>query len=128
VSWWNPFSWTPGAPGGDGQGGRDDRGDAGIWGGLGAPGGLHAGMVLGEGSALFAVAESPRPVESLVASEIAAAYGSVGAGLRQAPSALGEAAWRELTATPVGAPERDPTDAGAGLPPFQADWTGDVTR
>jgi hypothetical protein len=146
VSWWNPFAWTPGAGGPPGAaGGRDEREeDAGIWGGPGAPGGLHAGMVLGEGSVLGAVVDSPVPVEVAFPSDIVAGYGSVGAGVRgdrlgglrtigAGLSETDESAWRAFTATPIaGAPIGGAVaDVGAGLPDARGlgedTWADDVT-
>jgi hypothetical protein len=126
VSWWNPYAFPPG-PGG--REGRDEREDAGIWGGPGAPGGLHAGMVLGEGSVIIPAPESPPPVEP---SEVAAGYGSVGTGVRGLGQLAegGESAWRAFTGGPVGAAEAGGATVGTGLPDArdvgEGRWRADV--
>ena len=126
MSWWNPFAWTPG--GSAGAEGRDEREEAGIWGGLGAPGGLHAGMVLGEGSVITSVNESPKPLEALVPSEVATGYGTVGAmrGAGAELGELGETAWRALAATPVAAGEPGASDVGTELADSPGIWERDV--
>lgn len=97
MSWWNPFSWTPA-----GEPGAPDE-DAGIWGGAGGPGGLHAGMVLGEGSVVQSVPING-PYETEVPTDIAIRYGTVGGTLRAVGAGveLSESAWRAFAETPVG--------------------------